>query len=64
MPAELIDGRATAAAIREELKQRIARLQPMVPGLAAVIIGDHPAAASYMKGSPVVVKPSGSIRLS
>ena len=50
MTAELIDGRAIAATIREELKVRIARLQGTTPGLAAVVIGDDPAAASYLKG--------------
>ena len=50
MSAELIDGRAVAATIREELKARIARLQDIAPGLAAVVIGDDPASASYLKG--------------
>jgi methylenetetrahydrofolate dehydrogenase (NADP+)/methenyltetrahydrofolate cyclohydrolase len=50
MTAELIDGRAIAAAIREEVKERIARLHGVIPGLAAVVIGDDPAAASYLKG--------------
>ena len=50
MPAHIIDGRAIAAEVREELKQRIARLEGVVPGLAAVVIGDDPAAASYLKG--------------
>ncbi|TFH36422.1 MAG: bifunctional 5,10-methylene-tetrahydrofolate dehydrogenase/5,10-methylene-tetrahydrofolate cyclohydrolase [Dehalococcoidia bacterium] len=50
MAAELIDGRAVAAAIREELKERIAGLRTVTPGLAAVVIGDDPAAASYVKG--------------
>jgi len=50
MAAELIDGRAIAATIREELKVRIARLRESPPGLAAVVVGDDPAAASYLKG--------------
>ena len=50
MAAEVIDGRAIAAAIREELKERIDRLHGLTPGLAAVAIGDDPAAASYLKG--------------
>ncbi len=50
MTAEIIDGRAIAAAIREELKTRIDRLSGVTPGLAAVVVGDDPAAASYLKG--------------
>ncbi|MCK9355781.1 MAG: bifunctional 5,10-methylene-tetrahydrofolate dehydrogenase/5,10-methylene-tetrahydrofolate cyclohydrolase [Dehalococcoidia bacterium] len=50
MSAQIIDGRAVAAAIRDELKERIARLGRTVPGLAAVVVGDDPAAASYLKG--------------
>ncbi len=50
MPAEIIDGRAIAASIREELKDRIANLGGVKPGLAAVVVGDDPAAASYLKG--------------
>lgn len=50
MPAEVIDGRAIAASIRDELRDRIARLSTSVPGLAALVVGDDPAAASYLKG--------------
>ncbi len=50
MPAEIIDGRAIAASIREELKDRIANLGGVKPGLAAVVVGDDPAAASYLRG--------------
>lgn len=50
MSAEIIDGRAIAASIREELKVRIARLGTVKPGLAAVVVGDDPAAASYLRG--------------
>ena len=50
MSAEIIDGRAVAATIREELKDRIARLGAVKPGLAAVVVGDDPAAASYLRG--------------
>jgi len=50
MAAEIIDGRTIAATIREELKLRIARLHGVIPGLAAVVVGDDPAAASYLKG--------------
>lgn len=50
MPATVIDGRALASQIHEELKERIAALGGVVPGLAAVVLGDDPASASYLRG--------------
>lgn len=50
MSAEIIDGRAIAAAIREEVKHRIEALGGLTPGLAALVAGEDPAAASYLKG--------------
>ena len=50
MPAVLIDGKAVAAKIREQLKGRIAFLtaQHKQPGLAVVIVGDNPASRQYV----------------
>jgi len=47
---ELIDGKITAARIRDELKERAARLSEkgMQPGLAVVLLGDDPASKSYV----------------
>jgi len=51
MAARILDGRAIAAEIREELKERISRLPAGVtPGLVAVVVGEDPSAASYLKG--------------
>ncbi|MBN1856297.1 MAG: bifunctional 5,10-methylenetetrahydrofolate dehydrogenase/5,10-methenyltetrahydrofolate cyclohydrolase [Dehalococcoidia bacterium] len=50
MPAEIIDGRAVAATIRQELIARISAMGSTTPGLAAVVIGDDPAAQSYLRG--------------
>jgi methylenetetrahydrofolate dehydrogenase (NADP+)/methenyltetrahydrofolate cyclohydrolase len=49
--AQIIDGTAISAAIRGELKQRVARLHErgIEPGLAFVIVGDNPASISYVK---------------
>ena len=46
----LIDGKATAARMREELKEKAALLEDrgMRPGLAVVLIGDDPASRSYV----------------
>ncbi|MCS7271921.1 MAG: bifunctional 5,10-methylenetetrahydrofolate dehydrogenase/5,10-methenyltetrahydrofolate cyclohydrolase, partial [Gemmataceae bacterium] len=52
MTARLLDGKATAAAIREELAAQVAErvrrgLPP--PGLAAILVGDNPASQLYVR---------------
>lgn len=51
MTAQLIDGIAVSAAIRAELKERVAKLRARgaEPGLAFVIVGDNPASISYVR---------------
>jgi methylenetetrahydrofolate dehydrogenase (NADP+)/methenyltetrahydrofolate cyclohydrolase len=51
LTAQLIDGLAVAAAIRDELKERVARLREKGadPGLAFVIVGNNPASISYVR---------------
>ena len=51
MPAEIIDGRKIAEEIREELKDRIAKLKEwkITPGLAVVLVGEDPASLSYIR---------------
>src|SRR5689334_5777507 len=51
MPATLIDGAAIARQLLDELKVRLAalRLKGVRPGLAAVLIGDHPASEVYVR---------------
>jgi methylenetetrahydrofolate dehydrogenase (NADP+)/methenyltetrahydrofolate cyclohydrolase len=50
--ATILDGKATAAAIRSELKVRVAALrdQGVVPGLGTVLVGDDPGSRSYVAG--------------
>lgn len=51
MTAELIDGKALAAAVRERIKGEVAELQAehgWVPGLAAVLVGEDPASEVYV----------------
>lgn len=50
--AQLLDGRATAAAIKSELADRVKVLtdKGRVPGLATVLVGDDPASHSYVAG--------------
>jgi methylenetetrahydrofolate dehydrogenase (NADP+)/methenyltetrahydrofolate cyclohydrolase len=50
MAATIIDGKQTAADMREELKKEIAKLkeQGIVPGLGVILVGDDPASRSYV----------------
>jgi methylenetetrahydrofolate dehydrogenase (NADP+) / methenyltetrahydrofolate cyclohydrolase len=50
MSAELIDGKKIAAEIKAEIKEEVIRLKAcgIVPGLAAVLIGDNPASHQYV----------------
>lgn len=50
MTAQIIDGRAIAADIREEVAREAAELAAVGvrPGLAAVLVGDDPASISYV----------------
>jgi methylenetetrahydrofolate dehydrogenase (NADP+) / methenyltetrahydrofolate cyclohydrolase len=52
MTATILDGKATAAAIREDLKDRVARLAAAgrTPGLGTVLVGDDPGSRSYVAG--------------
>ncbi|PXA76255.1 bifunctional methylenetetrahydrofolate dehydrogenase/methenyltetrahydrofolate cyclohydrolase [Auritidibacter sp. NML100628] len=52
MTAQKLDGRATAAAIKEDLKNRVATLRERgrTPGLATVLVGNDPASQSYVAG--------------
>ncbi|MBA2697811.1 MAG: bifunctional methylenetetrahydrofolate dehydrogenase/methenyltetrahydrofolate cyclohydrolase [Nocardioidaceae bacterium] len=52
MTAQILDGKATAAAIRDDLKQRVERLagQGVTPGLGTVLVGDDPGSMSYVGG--------------
>ena len=52
MSARILDGRATAAAIKEDLRKRVAGLAAMgrVPGLGTVLVGDDPGSRAYVNG--------------
>ncbi|MGV2383814.1 MAG UNVERIFIED_CONTAM: bifunctional methylenetetrahydrofolate dehydrogenase/methenyltetrahydrofolate cyclohydrolase [Thermobifida fusca] len=52
MTAQVLDGKATAAAIREELKERVAALRArgVVPGLGTILVGDDPGSHAYVRG--------------
>jgi methylenetetrahydrofolate dehydrogenase (NADP+)/methenyltetrahydrofolate cyclohydrolase len=50
--ARVLDGKATAARIKEELTERVAvlREQGITPGLGTVLVGDDPGSHSYVAG--------------
>jgi 5,10-methylene-tetrahydrofolate dehydrogenase/methenyl tetrahydrofolate cyclohydrolase len=51
MAAQLLDGRETAAQVREEVKAGVEQLQAaheVVPGLATVLVGENPASQTYV----------------
>ena len=52
MTAVILDGKATAAAIKEDLARRVAALARagIVPGLGTVLIGDDPGSHAYVAG--------------
>jgi methylenetetrahydrofolate dehydrogenase (NADP+)/methenyltetrahydrofolate cyclohydrolase len=52
MTARILDGKATAAAIREDLTRRVAELARLgiTPGLGTVLVGDDPGSVSYVNG--------------
>lgn len=52
MSAQVLDGRATAAAIKEDLARRVSALKAegVTPGLGTVLVGSDPASRSYVGG--------------
>jgi methylenetetrahydrofolate dehydrogenase (NADP+) / methenyltetrahydrofolate cyclohydrolase len=59
MSARIIDGKAIAAKIKEEQKQRILRLQQqhgVRPGLAVILVGNDPASQVYVRNKVTACK--------
>ena len=52
MTATILDGKATAKSIREDLARRVAKLAAagITPGLGTVLVGDDPGSHSYVAG--------------
>ena len=52
MSAQILDGKAAAAAIKEDLKARVAALaaQGVTPGLGTLLVGDDPGSRWYVNG--------------
>lgn len=51
MPATILDGKAMAKAIRQDVARDVARLREvgLTPGLAVVLVGDDPAFHTYVR---------------
>ena len=52
MPAKIIDGKAIAEGLREDVKKTVSERESKglpIPGLATVIIGDNPASKVYVR---------------
>ena len=52
MTATILDGKATAAAVKSELKARVDALRASgsVPGLGTILVGDDPGSHAYVAG--------------
>ncbi|MFJ4435464.1 bifunctional methylenetetrahydrofolate dehydrogenase/methenyltetrahydrofolate cyclohydrolase [Streptomyces sp. NPDC088923] len=52
MSAQILDGKATAAQIKSELKERVAVLRErgLVPGLGTLLVGEDPGSQKYVAG--------------
>ena len=52
MNAQIIDGKAFAARVREQVAEHVSRLKSdhgIVPGLAVVLVGEDPASQVYVR---------------
>ena len=62
MTARLIDGKAFAAALRERVAGVAAQfgsLQGRAPGLAVVLVGEHPPSAAYVRSKAKATREAG-----
>ncbi|MEM1403121.1 MAG: bifunctional methylenetetrahydrofolate dehydrogenase/methenyltetrahydrofolate cyclohydrolase FolD [Pseudomonadota bacterium] len=62
MNAKLIDGKATAQALRERVGDEVSRLKEahdLVPGLAVVLVGEDPASQVYVRNKGRQTKEAG-----
>jgi len=52
MTARILDGKAVALAIREDLTRRVSELarRDITPGLGTVLVGDDPGSRAYVRG--------------
>jgi len=65
LPAELIDGRAIARKIREDVAERVKKLvaRGITPGLAVILVGDDPASEVYVNSKGKATEEAGMYSL-
>ena len=62
MTARLIDGKAAALALRERIASEVVRLVEATgraPGLAVVLVGEHPPSAAYVRSKMKATREAG-----
>ena len=62
MKTKIIDGRAMAAEVREQVSRKVAALNQrhgLVPGLAVVLVGNNPASQIYIRNKGKATKAAG-----
>jgi methylenetetrahydrofolate dehydrogenase (NADP+)/methenyltetrahydrofolate cyclohydrolase len=62
MTAKLIDGKAAALALRERIAGEVARFRDAAgraPGLAVVLVGEHPPSAAYVRSKVKATREAG-----
>ena len=61
MGAQILDGKSLAAAMRDDLKQRVAALvqRGVRPGLAVILAGDDPASRVYVRNKTAAAEQVG-----
>jgi len=66
MGAEIIDGKAIAAALRKRIAQAVNQLQEnhnLTPGLAVVLVGEDAASQVYVRNKGIATKEAGMVSL-
>lgn len=61
MPCEIIDGKALAQNVREEIKIKTKSLKEkgIIPGLAVVLVGEDPASQIYVRNKAIACQEAG-----
>jgi len=62
MTAKLIDGKAAALALRERVADQVSRFREAkgrAPGLAVVLVGEHPPSAAYVRSKVKATREAG-----
>ena len=61
MSAQILDGKATAAAVKADLKQHVAALaaRGIVPGLGTILVGDDPGSLVLRGGQAPGLRAGG-----